>query len=305
MASAVVAILFAVSACANVDMEPSIITPTKEVSPATENPISPTLEPTATITLHQTSQPEPTSTQSFSNDSSYCSIGLGLRRETIDVLLDYRNATGLVQTANLSLAEEYFPMLQGWIRVIGGPSLAVLNTKAARAFEIGLEYEGLSFGLETSESTPDEEWQNLVSSTQKAKDLSSDFGKILVMGPGFRLMSNNQDSYPEMAAEADVWIIQTQRLQALEPGDAYREEVEKLVSLIRRANPDIQVWAQITFPPDRPADAEEWLEFHNAISDIVDGTFIGVYIWDQQNTVTLQNEIVEIFETACKNRDTT
>jgi hypothetical protein len=230
-----------------------------------------------------------------------CRIGLGLRRETVEVLLAFRDSPGLVMSGNLQLAAEHYPELEGWLRTLGAPSLEELENKAAHALEIGLEYEGLSYGLETSETTPEAEWRNLVGSTEQARGLADTFGKLLVMGPGFRLMSQNEDSYPGMAGHAQVWVIQTQRLQINPPGEAYRQEVERVVGLIREGNPDIQIWAQITFLPDRQPDAEEWLAYRQSILDLVDGTYIGVYIWDTQDPELILETIGLIFETACGN----
>lgn len=97
---------------------------------------------------------------------SSCAIGLGLRRETVGVILAFKENPGFVMSANMQLAEENFPLLSGWIRTLGAPSLAELENKAARAVTINLEYEALSYGLETSVTTPAEEWGNLVGATQ-------------------------------------------------------------------------------------------------------------------------------------------
>jgi hypothetical protein len=221
---------------------------------------------------------------------------LGLRQETVPVLQAYGDRPGLVMAASSRLAEQEFAGLEGWIRVLGAPSLDMLAQKAERAAEMGLEYEALAYGLETSRSTPEEEWQDLVGSTEQARALADRYGKLLLMGPGFRLMSAHEEMYAPMAALSDIWMFQTQRLQLNPPGADYRREVERVVGLIRAGNPDIVVWAQITLPPDREPDAAEWLDYRGSIADLVDGTYLGVYTWGSEDTGLLVGTIEEIFE---------
>jgi hypothetical protein len=231
--------------------------------------------------------------------SDDCQLGLGLRQQTIPVVIKYQARPGFVMTASAGMADEYFQQLKGWIRTIGAPSLVALETKARRAEEYQIPYEALSYGLETSQSTPDEEWQDLVGSTRAAKSIAERYGKQLVMGPGFRLMSDNEDQYPVLAEMADIWVLQTQRLQSNPPGEKYRAEVERIVNLIRSGNPGISIWAQITFPPDREPDAAEWLAYHESIIDLVDGTYIGIYFWDSSDDDGLVMSVEQIFEEVC------
>jgi hypothetical protein len=204
-------------------------------------------------------------------------------------------------SASAGLSERYFPELEGWVRVLGAPSLDTLQQKAERALQSELPYEALGYGLETSETTPDQEWQDLIGSTQEAKDIADAYGKLLNMGPGFRLMSRNEDKYPSMAALADIWMLQTQQLQKKPPGPEYRQEVARLVDLIRSGNPNASIWAQITLPPDREPSVEEWLAYRELIVDLVDGTYIGVYTWNKVDSEKLLATIDAIFAAVCKN----
>jgi hypothetical protein len=222
-----------------------------------------------------------------------------LRHETIDILLENKEHIGLIMAANSRLAEMYFPQFEDRIRVLGAPSLDTLREKAERARVNEVPYEALGYGLETSRSTPAEEWRDLVASTLKAKALADEYNKLLVMGPGFLLMSRNEEMYAPMATIADIWIFQTQQLQKGPPGLEYRQDVERIIKLIRTGNPDIGIWAQITLPPDREPDAEEWLEYRNSILDLVEGTFIGVYTWDIFNQEQILNTLETILGNAC------
>ncbi len=203
-------------------------------------------------------------------------------------------------SANSTLSELYFPQLTGWIRVLGAPSLEELENKAARAEQSGMPYEVLGYGLETGRSTPDEEWQDLLGSTQKARAIADKYGKLLALGPGFRLMSRNEDKYPSMAALADIWIFQTQRLQVNPPGAIYRQEVERVVNKVKSGNPTIVIWAQITLPPDRDPNSEEWLTYRDSIVDLVNGTYIGVYTWHSAEQDQLIDTMEAIFDSACR-----
>jgi hypothetical protein len=229
-----------------------------------------------------------------------CSLGVGLRRETVPILLKYRETPGLVMSASPQIASTVFPELEGWIRAIGAPSLSELEKKAEIANENNIPYEALAYGLETLPTTPTEEWHDLVGSTQKARELSDQFGKSLIMGPGLRLMDENVDAYQPMGAQTDIWVFQTQMIQkGNPPGEEYRKEVERVVEQVKSGNSDIEIWAQITLPPDREPDAQEWLAYRQSIVDLVDGTFIGVYTWSRTDSRLLLNTIDEIFVSAC------
>jgi hypothetical protein len=254
-----------------------------------------------TITVVSTTQPAVQVQTNTTNllPSNNCLIGSGLRHETIDILLENKEHIGLIMAANSRLAEMYFPQFEDRIRVLGAPSLDTLREKAERARVNEVPYEALGYGLETSRSTPAEEWRDLVASTLKAKALADEYNKLLVMGPGFLLMSRNEEMYAPMATIADIWIFQTQQLQKGPPGLEYRQDVERIIKLIRTGNPDIGIWAQITLPPDREPDAEEWLEYRNSILDLVEGTFIGVYTWDIFNQEQILNTLETILGNAC------
>jgi hypothetical protein len=239
--------------------------------------------------------------KSGAGSTNECSIGTGLKEQTVNIISMYKSRGGLIITSSSEISETHFPQLGGLIRALGGPSLASLQTKAERARENALPYEVLAYGLETNKSTPDEEWSNLIESTNSAAAIADEYNKLLAMGPGFRLMSQNEDKYAPMASMADIWILQTQQLQRDPPGLSYREEVQRIVNLIRNGNPDIQIWAQITFPPDQVPDTEEWLEYHQLITDLVDGTYIGVFTWDTVPHDILITAIESIFTTVCGN----
>lgn len=277
---------------------PGLPSPTPGPEPGTTPTRMPEPSPTvAPVTATTAPSPEAQVTvPAATAQVTGCRLGTGMRNQTISLLLAYADRRGLVMAASPQLAEEFFPQLEGWIRVLGAPSLAELEEKAARAAQRGTPYEALAYGLETGESTPAEEWGDLVASTEKARALADRYGKLLLMGPGFRLMADHEEAYAPMAALSDIWMLQTQQLQKEPPGPGYRSNVERVVGLIRAGNPDIVVWAQITLPPDREPDAGEWLAYRESIADLVDGTYLGVYTWGTEDANVLAATMETVFE---------
>ncbi|NIN94812.1 MAG: hypothetical protein GTO49_07495 [Anaerolineae bacterium] len=272
-------------------LPPTPTSPSVLATPSSATATQPSTGATATPTV--TPCPSPTSPQVV------CPLGAGLRLETAPILVAYREHAGLVMASSSKLAEVYFPQLEGWTRVLAAPSLAGLQQKADRAEQSGVPYEALGYGVETSKTTPVEEWTDLVGSTQDARALVDHYGKLLAMGPGFRLMSRNPDKYAPMAALADVWVLQSQRLQVNPPGSTYRQEVEKVITQIRSGNANVSIWVQITLPPDREPNAGEWLAYRQSIVDLVDGTYVGVYTWESADPDHLVATIQEIFAAVC------
>jgi hypothetical protein len=207
--------------------------------------------------------------------SASCPVGAGLRKDTLDLQLAYQGPERFYLCWSSSLAEAYFDQLEGGFSVLVGPSLARLKELAEQAEQAGLPYEALGYNLEARRNTPITEQTNLVSATQQAADLAHKHGKMLVMLPGFKLMSANWSDYPRMAAYADVWLIQSQRLQVHPPGLAYRQEVERVIKQIQTGNPDVSIWVQISVTPGKQVlSAEEVLAYRQAIADLADGVFI-------------------------------
>lgn len=276
---------------------PTATAPAVAVSSATRPTFTVTPSPTtagATATATPTRASKPTAMPAS------CRLGMGLRRETEPLITRSGGQLGLVMCATIGLAETVFPELAAPVRVLGAPSLSELARKAERASQLRIPYEALAYGLETSQSTPDSEWQDLVGSTREARAIADQYGKLLVMGPGYQLMSRNWEAYPTIASLADIWVLQTQQLQKEPPGPAYRAQVERVVGQIRSGNPDILIWAQITLPPDRAPNAQEWLSYHDLVADLVDGrTYLGVYTWERVDTQQLLDTMRIIYDAVC------
>lgn len=228
-----------------------------------------TVTPFASPTTASTPFPTSAGTQ------TYCPLGSGLRRDTTDLATAYPTNGRFVMVSSVQAAAEYYPQLRGALRVLVAPSLEQLQKLAERADQAGIPYEALGYGLEAGRHTTVEEQTNPVWATQEAAALAQEYGKQLVMGPGFQLMLDHWDEYPKMAAYADVWILQSQRLQVDPPGPEYRTEVENVINQILAGNPDIQIWVQISVTPGPTVlSVDEWLAYRGSIADLVDGVFV-------------------------------
>jgi hypothetical protein len=133
--------------------------------------------------------------------------------------------------------------------------------------------------------TPREELDDYLGSVKKARELVKDYGAPLIMGPGLIEMAKREHLYSEMAKHCDIWMIQSQRLQ-LDPetqepssNERYREEIERIVRLLRQDNPEIQVFVQIIplkATPERRAafTAERLASYLLAVENLVDAAKI-------------------------------
>lgn len=94
--------------------------------------------------------------------------------------------------------------------------------------------------------------------------------------------------YEDFAKHADAIIIQSQRMQV---NDNYAKNVKDLIANIKGANPDIQVWVQISVvpPPDRNVPVETVLQEIASIADSVDGLFLYYTVerWDAVKEIIL------------------
>jgi len=113
------------------------------------------------------------------------------------------------------------------------------------------------------QSTPREELDDYLGSLKKARELAKEYGAPLIAGPGLSEMSRREHLYAEMARHCDIWMIQTQRLQVdpqtgepVSP-ERYRKEVERIVGLLRKGNPDIRVFVQV-IPLQATAERREF-----------------------------------------------
>lgn len=274
--------------------EPAPSTPVEPTE--TIPPVSPTPPPTVTEASDSSATPAPTASERATGvPAALCALGSGLRRDTTELQVAYPAAGRFVMVSSAGPAKEFFGQLEGGLRVLVAPSLAQLELLAERADQSGVPYDALGYGLEQGRHTTADELADLVGATQQAADLADKYGKRLVVGPGFKLMSEHWSDYSPMAANADVWILQSQRLQVHPPGPTYREEVEKVVNEIRAGNPDIEIWVQISVTPGPTTlSVEEWLAYRDSIIDLVEG----VYVFDARDP-NRPETLEAIFDAVC------
>jgi putative CocE/NonD family hydrolase len=159
-----------------------------------------------------------------------------------------------------------------------------------REAEIGPERVYLAYNPEprppgARQCTPREELDDYLGSLQKARQVVKDYGAPLIMGPGLSEMTKREHLYPALAQHCDIWMIQTQRLQ-LDPQTGtpsspqrYREEVKRIVGLLRRGNPGIRIFVQV-IPLQATAErkafftAERVAAYVLAVADLVDSAKI-------------------------------
>jgi hypothetical protein len=131
--------------------------------------------------------------------------------------------------------------------------------------------------------TPRDEVDDMPGSLKKARALLADYPALLVMGPGLMQMASKEHLYPELARLTDIWMIQSQRLQVdaatgrkVTPAE-YREQVERIVGMLREGNPQIRVFIQViplTQVVTTPYTAEELVALVLAVEDLVESVKI-------------------------------
>jgi hypothetical protein len=225
-----------------------------------------------------------------------CSVGSGLTTKTAALLVEQISHPSKIMTASSTLAETYFSQFVGWTRVLSAPSLADLESKAARALTNSTPYEVLGYGLESS--SPAEEVADMVAATTAAKVIAGNYGKFLMMAPGFQLMSANEGLYDDMSALSDMWLFQTQKVQSdYPPGTGYYDECSRVIGLIRAGHADIPICAQILIPPNETPDPQKWLSYYYSIFRGINSAYIGAYlVWDYYEEAVVLACMENIFD---------
>jgi hypothetical protein len=120
--------------------------------------------------------------------------------------------------------------------------------------------------------------EQLVAGESSVYDQVRAAGFPFMFGP---TVANLLRYYTDFANNADAIIIQSQRMQV---SADYGTNVLDLITKIKAANPNIQVWVQISVvpPPDRNVPVETVMQEIASIADSVDGLFLYYTIerWD-------------------------
>lgn len=230
--------------------------------------------PTATTTA---AGPEETSipTATQSPPVTGCVLSVQLRKDNAELVLKYQPQ--IVASSDTKVAAQYFGSLGNSTRLLLGASLAELQKMMGEMDAAGAPYDGLAYDLEGWEQTPQSEKDDPVGASKQAADLAHSQNKTLVMVPGLKFMDQNPQAYSGMAANADGWLIQSQRRQGMyPPGTEYRNAILEVVNLVRAGNAAIPIWVQLSVTPGggAPLSLDTLLAYRNAILGDVDGISI-------------------------------
>ncbi|MCX7012952.1 MAG: hypothetical protein NTW86_10415 [Candidatus Sumerlaeota bacterium] len=163
----------------------------------------------------------------------------------------------------------------------------------------GVKCAYLGYNPEQSPGTPNGELDDFVDSVKRAKEAAAAYGAGLLMGPGMRFMMGREGDYAKAAPYADVWLVQSQQFQIdretrqrATPSE-YRANVQRVVGLLREANPRIRIWVQIVVwagPNENPFSAQEIVALARSIEDTVDA--VRIYTSGVPNGVETLREVI-------------
>lgn len=180
------------------------------------------------------------------------------------------------------------------------------------AIENGVTCNYLNYNPEDREGTPHFEFDDFLGSVIKAQEIAHNYGAGLVVGPGLRYMNEHEELYSQAAPYADVWLLQSQRLQINEetgervPPEEYRAQVERIINMLQEGNPDIKIWVQISVHPgkyghENPFSAEEIFSLALAIEDLIDA--FRIYCQDDPNSIQTLSTVIELLRNQKKQGD--
>ncbi|NLF11575.1 MAG: hypothetical protein GX597_07285, partial [Anaerolineaceae bacterium] len=250
---------------------------------------------------------------------------------------------GLTASPTRDTALEYFPLLEGWDRIQICNSHDCLRSRAELAAASGPEYEALGYGPERLGGVPPEEKYNLPWATETARAIADEWDTRLMLSYSTTQLHQEAEErgfgwdnpgavVGMLAPYGDLWLIQaadeyndpysnpdhpgsilSQRHFA--PGPEWRAEVEKWVTWIQEANPEIEIWIQLALhripagaPPwedNYPSatlalEYREWLVNPELGPPLVDGVFISsIYSWPI-DPVVADEELEKAFRLACE-----
>jgi len=183
----------------------------------------------------------------------------------------------------------------------GSYDMLIQSLKVAKSEGVRFEYLFHSLEGFPTHRAPDEEKKNPVEYTRKAKELADANGVGLVISPDHVYLF---PYWKEMSKYADIFHLEVQRYQLFSV-DEFRRKVKEEVDIIKQANPNVIIFAQLsTNPPThgrvegdsydpgsikkggkkkelKSVNPEEILARVEAIQDLVDG--VGLLVNEQQD----------------------
>lgn len=240
---------------------------------------------------------------------------------------------GMVGTPTYEEAGAYFPLFPGWDRVQVCNSHDCLRQRAQRAADENLDYEYLAYGPERLGGVPDEEKYNLPWATEEARNIAREWNKPLMISYSTKQLhqeaeergfdwNNPSEVVATLAPYGDLWLIQaadeywrlddgstrpilSQRVYP--PGAEFRAEVQRWVSWIREANPEIGIWIQLAMQRigvqgENQPSAETVIAYMDSISDLVDGVYLMPIYGSVDQFPEANREMVKVFQCSCGSR---
>jgi hypothetical protein len=246
-------------------------TPAVPVATQTEKSVSPSA--TATQPASETALPSPTGDTSAPSIRLDAPLSLGLLEGVdYDFLQQHLRSDDyvVVHVRNVKSLDR----VSGTKRLLILTPEDVKNMQRTLALAESQDIDMISYNLEGQLTVED-----LVAGSSSVYEQVKDAGIPFMFGPTLNHLARY---YADLAPHADAIIIQSQRMQT---SDDYGENVKELIANLKAANPDLEVWVQISIvpPPDREVPVETVLKEIESIADSVDGLFLFYTMdrWDE------------------------
>lgn len=192
--------------------------------------------------------------------------------------LDYFNAIARADDigAVLVVSTGLLPRITGGQRLVMSPSVQLAEERADE-FVGNTEYFG--YNIEHWPDTPTAEQSGPAAASAAAAEFARQHGLRYVIGPDLQF---TEDFGPELAAPAEIYVIQGQRIQDDIP--FFTTTVTDFAASVRRANPSLRVWVQVSASFGTP---QRTLEALQAVAGHIDGIWIH-YNQNAQSFAALQ-----------------
>lgn len=192
--------------------------------------------------------------------------------------LDYFNAIARADDigAVLVVSTGLLPRITGGQRLVMSPSVELAEQ---RAHEFGDDTEYFGYNIEHWPDTPASEQSSPGAASAAAAEFARRHGLRYVIGPDLRF---TEDFGAELAAPAEIYVIQGQRIQEDIP--LFTTTVTDFAENVRRSNPSLRVWVQVSASFGTPEQSFEALQ---AVAGHVDGIWIH-YNQNAQSFAALQ-----------------
>jgi len=176
---------------------------------------------------------------------------------------------GVGTKEGLDIAREKLSQIPKEYRMLITPAIAGLED-VLDALDVEIAYIG--YDLEVWEATPIEEQLDPVGAVARAREIADARGLKLVLGATANF---NRNYGAQMAPYVDYYMPQAKSYQAYLSDEEYEQTLRQLFTTLRAANPDMQLFLDISpSPKDIPQTPEEMLQHVRSLQDMIDGVWI-------------------------------